>query len=80
MKTDTLFRRAIAKNGDSIILVHRADVQFGTLPENVRSGFEGIEPQQESVDLANLSSRWWLCVNGVKSLLELGYYRFRMAS
>lgn len=79
MKTDILFRRAFAENGEPVILVHRVDVQFDTLPENAKSGFDGVEPQQDLVDLDDLSSRWWLCSEGVKNLSELGYDRFRLA-
>lgn len=79
MKTDTLFRRVFAENGEPVILVHRVDVQFDTLPEDAKSGFDGVEAQQDSVDLDDISSRWWLCSEGVKHLSELGYDRFRLA-
>jgi len=74
---DVLFYPAFTEIGERLILVHRLDVEFSDLPENIRNGFDGIEPQKDEIDPSNLSSRWWLCAEGVKNLYEPGYDRFK---
>ena len=73
---EILFYPSFTRTHERLILVHRADIQFSDLPENIRDGFAGVEPQKDEIDLSNLSSRWWLCPKGVKNLQELGYDRF----
>lgn len=72
-----MFYPSFAQNGNRLILVHRADIQFDDLPEKVRGGFSGVEPELEDVDFSSSSSRWWLrfIPETVERLQGVGYDR-----
>lgn len=72
------FYRAFNNKGESVILVHRSDFEFGSLPENIQNQFRGTETQEDEVDTSKLDSRWWLCKAGASNLETKGFDCFTL--